>query len=402
MTQRQRSILAVATLTQAVAMGVTLGVFPLVLEPLEASLDASRPQISVGPILIMFALAAAGVFAGGILDKGRIRRAMLFGTGLLWLALMIASSASHLAVLGIAALLAGFSIPFIGPLAGMTLVTRLFTENQGRAFGIMSMGPALGMGFFAGVAGFLLQSLEWRSIYLLLAGVTVSLLVPAVWFVIPEQLDAPSKSEGDTDGSDAGEGTEDDIDLGHVVRRPVFWLSALVFALSAGIATGWTNHVAAFLGEFDMTESQVTSLVAAQFWMGVPGALVFGTLSDRLPVTGLYISMLGFEAIAFAAFGSGISALAVAILGVAFGFVMGGLIPLYMALLGSRLEPQILGRAMGLSNLVMLPIMAIATIGAAWIHEGQNSYSLAAMIFAGGMMAAIVTLLLSNRSAVES
>jgi MFS family permease len=401
MTQRQRSILAVATLTQAVAMGVTLGVFPLVLEPLEASFDASRTQISIGPILIMFALAAAGVFAGGILDKGRIRRAMLLGTGVLSLALLIAWSAPNLEVLGIAALLAGFSIPFIGPLAGMTLVTRLFSSNQGRAFGIMSMGPALGMGFFAGVAGFLLQSLEWRSIYLLLAGVTLSLLVPAVWFVIPEQLDAPRKSEGDGDASGAAE-LGDDVDLGQVVRRPVFWLSALVFALSAGIATGWTNHVAAFLGEFEMTESQVTSLVAAQFWMGVPGALIFGTLSDRLPLTGLYISMLGFEAFAFAAFGSGISTLAVAILGVAFGFVMGGLIPLYMALLGSRLEPQILGRAMGLSNLVMLPVMATATVGAASIHESRNSYSLAAMIFSLGMMAAIVALLLSNRSAGES
>ena len=401
MTQRQRSILAVATLTQAVAMGVTLGVFPLVLEPLEASFDASRTQISIGPILIMFALAAAGVFAGGILDKGRIRRAMLLGTGVLSLALLIAWSAPNLEVLGIAALLAGFSIPFIGPLAGMTLVTRLFSSNQGRAFGIMSMGPALGMGFFAGVAGFLLQSLEWRSIYLLLAAVTISLLVPAVWFVIPDQLDAPRKSEGDEDALGAAE-LGDDVDLGQVVRRPVFWLSALVFALSAGIATGWTNHVAAFLGEFEMTESQVTSLVAAQFWMGVPGALIFGTLSDRLPLTGLYISMLGFEAFAFAAFGSGISTLAVAILGVAFGFVMGGLIPLYMALLGSRLEPQILGRAMGLSNLVMLPVMATATVGAASIHESRNSYSLAAMIFSLGMMAAIVALLLSNRSAGES
>jgi MFS family permease len=369
MTPRQRSILAVATLTQAVAMGVTLGVFPLVLEPLEVAFGASRTQVSLGPILIMFALAAAGVFAGGVLDKGRIRRAMLLGTGSLSLALMIAWSAPNLALLGCAALLAGFAIPFIGPLAGMTLVTRSFRENQGRAFGIMSMGPALGMGFFAGVAGFLLQSLEWRSIYLLLAGVTVVLLVPAVWFVIPEQLDAPRTGEGDADALEGAENAEGGVDLGHVVRRPVFWLSALVFALSAGIATGWTNHVA---------------------------------VSDRLPVTGLYVSMLGFEAIAFAAFGSGISTLAVALLGVAFGFVMGGLIPLYMALLGGRLEPQILGRAMGLSNLVMLPIMAMATIGAASIHESRNSYSLAAMIFSVGMLSAIVALLLSNRSAVES
>jgi len=394
-------ILAVATLTQAVAMGVTLGVFPLVLEHLEVAFDASRSQISVGPILIMFALATAGIIAGGALDKGQIRRAMLFGTGLLTTALLVAWAAPNLGVLAIAAVLAGFSIPFIGPLAGMTLVTRSFSENQGRAFGIVSMGPALGMGFFAGTAGFLLQRMEWRSVYLLLAGVAVLLLVPAIWFVIPSQLDAPvirSKSADSDTPIEHPSVSPTEMTIADVVRRPVFWLSALVFALSAGIATGWVNHVAAFFAEFDMTEGQIATLVAAQFWMGVPGALMFGTLSDRVSVTKLYLAMLGLEAAAFAAFGSGISTFAVSIVGVAFGMVVGGLIPLYMALLGKRLAPQILGRAMGLSNLVMLPVMAISTIGAALIYESQGSYQPAALVFSGGLLVAIASLLLSNRS----
>jgi predicted MFS family arabinose efflux permease len=390
MTPQQRSILAVATLTQAVAMGVTLGVFPRLLEPREAAIGASRTTSSTGPILVMFALCAAGILAGGVLDKGHVRKAMFFGAGLLTVALLLASWAPNLGVLAVAALAAGFSIPFIGPLAGMTLVTRVFSENQGRAFGIMSMGPALGMGFFAGAAGFLLQTLEWRSIYLLLAAVTTLLLVPAIGLVIPAHVPAP-----DVEGAEAA----DTVGLGDVIRRPVFWWSAMVFALSAGIATGWTNHVAAFLGEFDMTESQITSLVAAQFWMGVPGAFLFGTLSDRLPVTGLYVSMLAFEAFAFACFGSGISALSVAILGVTFGLVIGGLIPLYMALIGGRLEPQILGRAMGLSNLVMLPVMALATVGAAGVYEADGSYARAALLCAVGSALAIVSLVVSNRSA---
>jgi MFS family permease len=397
MTPRQRSILAVATLTQAVAMGVTLGSFPLFLERLESSFDASRTQISVGPILIMFALATAGVVAGGILDKGRVRRAMLFGASLMTAALLLASSARSLTILGLAAVGAGFSIPFIGPLAGMTLVTRLFPEAQGRAFGIMSMGPALGMGCFAGIAGFLLQTLEWRSIYLLFAGMTVLLLVPIIWLVIPVQLDA-------SDASDASDADTDDDGVGirEVVRRPVFWLSSLVFALSAGIATGWTNHFAAYLGDVGLAESQVASLVAAQFWMGVPGALVFGILSDRISLTKLYVAMLGFEALAFCLYGARVPPLLVATVGVSFGFMIGGLVPLFMALLGKRLESQILGRAMGLSNLVMLPVMALATVAAASIHESRGGYEGAATLFSGAILIAVVLLFLSNRSAAKA
>ena len=44
----------------------------LLLEPLEASFEVSRMQIALGPVLIMFALASAGIVAGGVLDKGRV------------------------------------------------------------------------------------------------------------------------------------------------------------------------------------------------------------------------------------------------------------------------------------------------------------------------------------------
>jgi hypothetical protein len=69
-----------------------------------------------------------------------------------------------------------------------------------------------------------------------------------------------------------------------------------------------------------------------------------------------------------------------------------------MTLLGGRLEPQILGRAMGMSNLIMLPVMAIAAMVAASIYESQGDYERATLVFAIGMLAAIGMLLCSNRS----
>jgi predicted MFS family arabinose efflux permease len=392
MNRRQRSILAVATLSQAVAIGVTVGVFPLFLEPLEASFGAPRTQIALGPILVMMALALAGIVAGSVLDKGRVRRAMLFGSVLLATGLVTASLAPNLWILALGALAAGFAIPFIGPLAGMTLVTRTFDADQGRALGMMSMGPAMGSGFFAGLAGFLLRSLDWREIYLSLAVGTILFLTPLIGWVIPARLDAPSRRRTAT-GSVVG--------LGDILRRPVFWWSALVFALAAGIGTGWTNHVGAFLAGVGLTDGQVTALVAVQFWMGVPGALVFGMLADRFPLVALWCVMLGLEAVVFAAYASGVTPLWAAILGVAFGFVAGGLIPLYMVFLGQRLEAEILGRAMGMSNLVMLPVMAFAAILAASIYESHGNYARAAAIFSLGMLASIGSLLLSNRSAAK-
>ena len=53
MTSNQRSILAVALLTQGVAVGLTYGILPVFLQPLETAFAAPRTQISSGQILIM-------------------------------------------------------------------------------------------------------------------------------------------------------------------------------------------------------------------------------------------------------------------------------------------------------------------------------------------------------------
>lgn len=396
MKKHQIRILAVATLAQAFAIGVTIGIFPLMLEPLEADFSAPRTQISIGPVLIMLALCSAGVVAGGVLDKGRVRRAMLFGAFLLTFGLVLAGVGPSLGWLAVAALASGFSIPFVGPLAGMTLVTRSFDEEQGRAFGIMSTGPGIGSGIFAGLGGLLLQTLDWREIYLLLAAAIFFVLVPLIWFTIPAYLPALVRRG-------APESTGPVVRIGEVLRRPVFWLTAGVFALAAGVGSGWTSHYAAFLGgDVGMGVQPVASLVALQFWMGVPGALFFGVMTDRMPASKLFTTALLLQATIFAAYSFEISALVATALAILFGFATGGMVPLYMALLQTRLEPQILGRAMGISNILMLPAMALTVMTAASVYEADLSYSRATVLFGAGLLGAIGCLFLSNRSAQKT
>jgi hypothetical protein len=81
------------------------------------------------------------------------------------------------------------------------------------------------------------------------------------------------------------------------------------------------------------------------------------------------------------------------------GFVLGGVIPLYMMLLGQRMGPDRLGRAMGLSNLVMLPVMAGAVLLAASDFETDGGYGLSLQVFSVGLLSAIGCLLMSDRSA---
>jgi len=373
---------------------LTYGILPVFLQPLETAFAAPRTQISSGQILIMLALTVGSVTTGVFLDRGHARRVMLTGALLLSASLVVASFSPNLWVLGLAAAMAGLAVPSIGPLAAASLITRAFDEDRGRALGLMSMGPPLGAGLFAALAGWLLVSFEWREVYLIFSAVAVVALVPIIVAVVPARFDAAPASQ---DGSPA-EGGDVPGGMGAVLRMPSFWWSAAVFALGTGIASGWTVHVAAFLRGLGLAEAESATLLAVQYWMGVPGALIFGMLADRVSLTTLFSVLLGTASAVFLGFSMGPSPLMVSGLCVVSGFMLGGVIPLYMMLIGQRMGPDALGRAMGLSNLVMLPVMAGAVLLAASNYEAEGSYEMSLLVFSVGFLAAIGCLLISNWS----
>ena len=396
MTQQQRSILAVAMLTQGVSVGMTFGILPVFLQPLESAFDAPRTQIASGQILLMFALTVGSILTGAALDRGYARRVMMGGACLMTAALGVASQAPNLWVLGFAALMAGFSIPSIGPLAAASLVTRAFEDERGRALGLMSMGPPLGSGAFALIAGWALLTLEWRQTLLIFAALAALLMIPLIWIVVPARFD----SGNDSSASESKAAPA--VSMAGMVRMPVFLWSAGVFAIAAGISSGWTTHVAAYLNGAGLDDAQASTWLAAQYWMGVPGAVVFGTLADRLGLTTLFIAMLGTAASCFGLLALSPDPVVIKAACVMFGFSFGGIIPLYMMLLGARMGPDAFGRAMGLSNLMMLPVVFGSVMLAASVFEATGGYSSALTVFAVGLLLAIGCLFGSNWSAQKA
>ena len=70
-------------------------------------------------------------------------------------------------------------------------------------------------------------------------------------------------------------------------------------------------------------------------------------------------------------------------------FLFGALIPLFMMLLGEKFGPQVLGRAMALANLMMLPVMAASLLFSAAVYEERGSYASAFAVLTLGMLASI-------------
>ena len=403
MTSTQRSILAVAMLSQGIAVGLTVAIVPIFLEPLELAFDAPRTVIAGGQIVIMMTLTVGSILTGIVLDRGHVRAAMLAGAVGMISAQLLAAFAPNLWVLGLAAGLAGFSIPSLGPLTAGKLITHYFDQDRGRAMGLMSIGPPLGSGIFAALAGWLLLSSEWRDVFKLFAVIAAVFVIPLVLLIVPRHFDdvpaaSAMKSDPDAVPSEAAEGTGDGQSMGNVVRSPAFLWAGGMFAIVTGIATGWTVHVAAYLGSVGLDEATRSNVLALQFWMGVPGSIVFGILADRIGLKTLLFSSIATTAACYGVFAMEPAPLVVTGLSALAGFSMGGIIPLYMMLLGKSIGPESLGRAMGMSNLLMLPVMSAAVMIAAALFESNGNYRFALAIFAFTLLGGIFCLLGAHRS----
>lgn len=388
MTRRERRILFVALVCQAVGVGVTVGSFTLFVEPLEQAFAAPRAQVSLGNSLLIVALALAGTSVGSFLDRGYARRVMFLGGMMMGAALLLAASATHLWMLALAALLAGIAIPMLGPLAGMSLVSRAIARaDRGRAMGIVSMGTPLGSGLFAAIVGWAISQWGWRGAYGLLAALTLAIVLPLVGLLIPSRLES-SDAEGEAAPA---------LELGEIARMPAFWLTAIVFALVMGFSTGWASQLAPFLTRVGLDEAEVAGLIALQFWMGIPGSLLCGALADRVGLHTLFLVAILFQAVAFACYALGVSVVGLAVLAVGFGFSIGGMIPLFSLILGRHVGADALGRGMGLANLLLLPCTVGSITFASLVYDRSGAYTTALVVFSIGSLVAALCLLASAR-----
>lgn len=397
MNARQRWILVAALVTQAFAVGLTHGIYPVFLEPLEGAFGASRTRIAGGQVVMMLALTISSLVTGHLFDRGHARRIMLTGATLLSLGLALAATASNLWILAGSAVLMGMSVPSIGPLSGATLVTRFFADERGRALGWIGMGPPLGAGAFAAAAAFVLARSDWRTTLLVFAAVVLLVLWPLIWLVVPARFESHAKTAIEASGAGAS------VSVASPFRGPTFWLTAGMFALAAGISTGWTVHFVAFLGGQGIEEGDRAGLLSAQFWMAAPASFAFGALGDRFQPDRLLVGILAGQALILALF-SGLVVPGplphglIVVLSVVSGLISGGLIPLYILLLGRRVGASAFSRALGVSNLMMLPAMASAVLVSAYCFEREGSYQWALVLLAVGNLAAIGSLLASNRA----
>jgi MFS family permease len=406
-------IVSVVFLMHFISVGLVFYSYSVLFKALAADFGGSRLGVAWGLAIMNVAVAAISPWLGRLVDRGSIRRVVCAGACLMAVGFLIASRIEALwqfyAVMGT---LLALGSAMMGAIPGSTLVANWFNRRRGIALGIAGMGISLSGVAMAPAATLLIGSIGWRGTFVVYAGLTLVVIVPAVWLTIVDRPeDRGLKMDGAIDdvpapaaGSAAGS-TElvppPEWSSRRILGDPNFWVIGLIIGLNFCANGAVLTHIVSYgtdIGLEPMAAALVLSTIAG---FGVAGKVLFGWILDRIPkriVPGIAsgLQALGLVLILYV---EEYPLLLVA--GAVFGLGMGGLIPLWGALIGAGFGRQAFGRVMGLMSPVMLPVHVAGIPFAGWIFDRNQSYDVAFWSFLGVYGLAIAAVLLLRLPEVE-
>lgn len=425
-------IVGVTFVTQFISIGFVFYSYGVFFKAVAEEFGATRFGVGVGLAFIQICTGLVSPMLGRALDRGHVRAIMLGGSVLMAVGFACASRVSSMlqfyAVLG---LLLGLGQAMLGPVPSSTLVANWFVRRRGMALGIATMGISLSGVVMAPVSTRLIERLGVRQAFLIYGVLAVVLVMPVVWrYVVSrpevmgllpdgdagsgqsvqpppaETISAPQSPEKAHDRPPVRHVSTDEAarraassprpvvwSTGRLLREPNFWVLSLVIGINMCCNGATLTHIiphATDLGFEPMSAALVLSSMAG---LGVVGKVFFGWFTDAVDRRLAFWLCMGLQAVGVFLI-LGVTEYRVLLgAGAVFGFGMGGMVPIWGAMVGAVFGRLSFGRVMGLMAPCMLPLQMLGVPLAGRIYDVQGSYDLAFKLFIVMYLIAMVILI---------
>ncbi len=185
------------------------------------------------------------------------------------------------------------------------------------------------------------------------------------------------------------------------MRELNFWVIALVVGLNFCANGAVLTHIIPYATDIGFEPMKAAWVLSTMAGFGVLGKVLFGWIADRVPKRVAIWIATGLQGLGVVLISNVQEYGSLLLAGTIFGLGMGGVIPLWGALIGAGFGRQAFGRVMGLMGPVMLPVHILGIPYAGWIYDRTGSYEIAFLTFIGIYVLAIAVLLLLRLPAVE-
>jgi MFS family permease len=250
----------------------------------------------------------------------------------------------------------------------MAAVTGWFDTHRGLAVSLVSAGMGMAPMTMAPFAAWLISHHDWRTSLQIIAGVVAVTMIPLSFLVR-----RPPALEGAHPAADAE--PQAAMSTGQALRSPQFIVLLLTNFFCCATHSGPIFHTVSYAVTCGIPIIAATTIYSVEGLAGMFGRIAFGLMGDRFGAKRVLVS--GLLAQAFGALGyyfardlGGFYAAAVV-----FGFIYGGIMPLYSVLIRENFPLRMMGTVIGGTAMAGSLGMATGPVVGGLIYDRFATYS---------------------------
>ncbi len=372
------------------AHGLTLAGIPVFDELILGELGISTGALKFRDFITVMCAGLSGPLIGYAADRFGPRLVTFVGLACLSTALFLYSQITSVVHVYLIHIVMGLSFSATNIIVIVVLLSNWFIDKRGIALGFALAGTSFGSAFFPLLTANLLNQMDWRAAFQILASLPV-LLIPVLIILVRERPSELTLEPLGKPPENPASPEDNTIDMSVVwaqVRSLNFALLAAAAALIFYTANAFIQHTFLYLRDRGFDPSDAAAGISLIFLAGLVGKILSGFLVEKLSVKNTWIgfqSLMFFGAMVIVLFQADGARMGLFCIGLGWG----GAYSLTQLSISNMFPAQVLGRLMGL----FVIIEAVGSGCGSWLtgvlFDVRGSYNVSFIIAASFMVIAM-------------
>ena len=352
----------------AVIGNVGMWAIVVVMPDFQAEMGLDRANASLPYTFTMIGFAVGNYAIGRMVDRYGIVACLLGAAVLNSAAFYAATLTSSLWIICFIQLLLGFaSAAAFGPL--IADVSKWFLKRRGIAVAIAASGNYLSGAIWPLLLTGVLQTSGWQGVYLWLAALTITIMVPFS-LLLSQKVNDQSIQLADAQSSNR---------LGALPfsARTLTWLLGLA-GVGCCVAMSMPQvHIVAYCVDLGYGPTAGAEMLSLMLMGGVFSRLISGVLADRTGGVRTLLIGASLQCVGLALYLPSDGLASLYLVSLVFGLSQGGIVPSYAIIVREYLPARMAGERVGFVMMATIIGMALGGWMSGWIYDASGSYALA-------------------------
>jgi len=261
----------------------TLGTAGLFIPQLIKSLNVPVSQVSLNVTFCSLTGFVFSLMVGKLSKSISARMMILIGSIAGILHYSISAMANGILLLYIGSIIGGVKFGLGTHTSNATIISQWFKDKKATVIGIVFSGAAFGSAVMMYISGILIESIGWRSTYLIFAALHLFIAIPINLFVLKEKK-VKSNYNIDVKQNFSNEPLALDVNsltMREIHRSAPFWMLLISMLLCGTLIVGFKTFVPSFWQSNGMSALTSSKYISVFMVIATIATMVSGNIADK-------------------------------------------------------------------------------------------------------------------------